>query len=264
MPGLAEAQAHRRWLLAEGAANDFFDEEILIGNPNATAANVTITLLPEVFPGETDPPPPPVGRSSVPATSRYTFRVNSVAGLRPGAVSAVVECTNGLDIVVERSMTWALGQHRGAHNSQGVLAPDDTWYLAEGVGGFFQTFVLITNTNATQSADVEVKFLLESGATRDGELHAAGERAEDGVRQQRFPPDRGALLGRRPADGRPIRPRGRAGDVLERLRGGPRQRRGDRTERDVAVRGRHDRRQQRPSTSRPTCCWPIPGRSPRT
>ena len=152
MPGLAEAQAHRRWLLAEGAANDFFDEEILIGNPNAAAANVTITLLPEVFPGEAQPAAARAEVTiSVPATSRYTFRVNHVAGLRPGAVSAVVECTNGLDIVVERSMTWALGQHRGAHNSQGVVAPDDTWYLAEGVGGFFQTFVLITNTNATQS-----------------------------------------------------------------------------------------------------------------
>ena len=43
----AEAQAYRRWYLAEGAANAFFNDTILIGNPNATAANVTIRLLPE-------------------------------------------------------------------------------------------------------------------------------------------------------------------------------------------------------------------------
>jgi len=36
----AEAQAYRRWYLAEGAANTFFNDTILIGNPNATAANV--------------------------------------------------------------------------------------------------------------------------------------------------------------------------------------------------------------------------------
>ena len=45
--GRAEAQGYRRWYLAEGAANTFFNETILIGNPNATAANVTIRLLPQ-------------------------------------------------------------------------------------------------------------------------------------------------------------------------------------------------------------------------
>ena len=156
-------QAYRRWILAEGAANEFFDEAILIGNPNGTAANVRITLLPEVFPGEANPPPPVPVNIDVAPTSRYTFRVNGNTGVRPGAVAAIVECTNNLDIVVERSMTWAFSERRGAHNSQGVLSPDDTWYLAEGVTGFFQTFVLITNTNAAASAAVEVKFLLEDG-----------------------------------------------------------------------------------------------------
>jgi lysophospholipase L1-like esterase len=163
-PADARAQTHRRWILAEGAANSFFDEEILIGNPNATAANVTITLLPEVFPGESNPPQPVAVPIVVAATSRYTFRVNQVTGIRPGAVAAIVECTNSLDLVVERTMTWAASQRRGAHASQGVLAADDTWYLSEGVTGFFDTFVLITNTNETSSAAVEVRFLLEAGA----------------------------------------------------------------------------------------------------
>lgn len=163
-PAGAQTQSYRRWLLAEGASNTFFDEEILIGNPNPTAANVTITLLPETFPNEPNPPQPVPVQIVVPALSRYTFRVNAIAQLRRGAVSAVVECTNDLDLVVERSMTWAFDQRRGAHNSQGVLAPAATWYLAEGVTGFFETFILITNTSSTQPAAVEVRFLLESGA----------------------------------------------------------------------------------------------------
>jgi lysophospholipase L1-like esterase len=80
-------------------------------------------------------------------------------------VSAVVECLNGLDIVVERSMYWANGTRRGGHNSQAVEAPAGKWYLAEGSTGFFDTFVLIANPDGTASADVRVTFLREDGTT---------------------------------------------------------------------------------------------------
>ena len=152
--GRAEAQAYRRWYLAEGAANTFFNETILIGNPNATAANVTIRLLPE---GQ---PPFTPQTLVVQPTSRATFIVNGVTGLPPGAVSAIVE--SDVDIVVERSMTWPGAAHRGGHNSGGVLAPAAQWYLAEGVTGFFETFVLVTNTNSSAAVTVEVTFLRET------------------------------------------------------------------------------------------------------
>ncbi|HWJ55045.1 MAG TPA: hypothetical protein VNR90_02490, partial [Vicinamibacterales bacterium] len=154
LAGRAEAQNYRRWYLAEGAANTFFNETILIGNPSATAANVTIRLLPQ------DQPPLTPIAIVVPATSRYTFNVNGVTGLPPGAVSAIVE--SDIDIVVERSMTWPGAAQRGGHNSGGVLAPAAQWYLAEGVTGFFETFVLITNTNSSAPVDVEVTFLRET------------------------------------------------------------------------------------------------------
>ncbi len=150
----AEAQAYRRWYLAEGAANTFFNESILIGNPNAAAANVTIRLLPE------GPPPLAPIPIVVPATSRYTFNVNGVTTLPPGAVSAIVE--SDVDIVVERSMTWPGAAQRGGHNSEGVLAPAAQWYLAEGVTGFFETFVLVTNTNSSSAVTVEATFLRET------------------------------------------------------------------------------------------------------
>jgi lysophospholipase L1-like esterase len=151
----ADAQTYRRWYLAEGAANTFFNDTILIGNPNATAANVTIRLLPE---GQ--PPLDPI-QILVAPTSRYTFNVNGVTALPPGAVSAIVESADA-DIVVERSMTWPGAAQRGGHNSGGVLAPAATWYLAEGVTGFFETFVLVTNTNSTAPVNVEVTFLRQN------------------------------------------------------------------------------------------------------
>jgi hypothetical protein len=71
---LASAQNHRTWYLAEGATNAFFQEEILIANPTGTAANVTVTFLPDQGAESSI-------TFSVAATSRHTLRVNEVAGL---------------------------------------------------------------------------------------------------------------------------------------------------------------------------------------
>jgi lysophospholipase L1-like esterase len=152
-----------RWILAEGAANSFFTEDILIGNPSAAAVSVQITLLPQ---SDSGLPGTPIVIPAFPvmATSRYTFHVNSVPNLTSGSVSAVVECTTcsgDQGIVVERTMTWSDVRKRGGHNSQGVLAPATSWFLAEGTTGFFQTFVLIANPDPTQTANVQVTYLRE-------------------------------------------------------------------------------------------------------
>jgi lysophospholipase L1-like esterase len=162
LPAIAHA-APTRWILAEGAANDFFTEDILIGNPNAASVNVQITLLPQ---NDSGMPGTPIVVPAFPvlATSRYTFHVNGVSNLTSGSVSAVVECTTctgDQGIVVERTMTWSDTRKRGGHNSQGVLAPALNWYLAEGTTGFFQTFILIANPDPTQTANVEVTYLRE-------------------------------------------------------------------------------------------------------
>jgi hypothetical protein len=160
LPHPAQAQPptpNTTWFLAEGASNSFFDEDILIGNPNITAAQVKITLLPE------GASPIEVPVFSVAATSRYTFEVEDFLPLG-GSVSAIVESTNNQPIVVERTMTWANGLRRGGHNSPGVASTAPTWYLAEGVTGFFNTFILITNPSTTQDAQVEVKYLRQVSA----------------------------------------------------------------------------------------------------
>ena len=164
---LAEAQPPAKytyWILAEGAANDFFDEDIVIGNPNAAAAQVKITLLPE------NASPIVVPTFTVGASSRYTFSVRPALNSPFGAsVSAIVESlppsqgASPLPLVVERTMTWAFGQRRGGHNSPGVLATAPVWYLAEGTTGFFSTYILITNPDPNQDAQVQVKYLRELG-----------------------------------------------------------------------------------------------------
>src|SRR5687767_7001134 len=69
------------WILAEGASNSFFEEDILIGNPNTTATQVRVTLFPE---GGTAIVVPAF---SVAATSRYTFEVEDFLP-QGGSVSA--------------------------------------------------------------------------------------------------------------------------------------------------------------------------------
>jgi hypothetical protein len=158
LPHPAQAQPpapNTVWFLAEGASNSFFEEDILIGNPNTSATQVRVTLLPQGAPAIVVP------TFSVAATSRYTLNVEDVLP-QGGSVSAIVESTDNHPIVVERTMTWANGLRRGGHNSPGVASTAPTWYLAEGVTGFFSTFILITNPGTTTDAQVEVKYLRET------------------------------------------------------------------------------------------------------
>ena len=88
LPRLAEAQPPAKytyWILAEGAANDFFDEDIVIGNPNSAAARVSIKLLPE------NAAPIVVPDITIGASSRYTFNVRTALPANGASVSAVVQ-----------------------------------------------------------------------------------------------------------------------------------------------------------------------------
>src|SRR6185503_3879522 len=76
-----------------------FDEYLTLLNPNASAAEVTITYY--LSDGTTQVKP-----ISIPANARYTTAVHGTSeGVGPGqAVSAKVETTNAGGIVVERPM----------------------------------------------------------------------------------------------------------------------------------------------------------------
>lgn len=93
-----------RWLLSEGRMGGALGMQtfILLANPASTAANVTITFL------KTDGTT--VVRSAVvPAASRSSVYAGDVPELAGQAFGALVEVTNGVGIVVERSMYWSSG-----------------------------------------------------------------------------------------------------------------------------------------------------------
>jgi len=79
-----------------------------------------------------------------------------------------VESTNGVPVIVERSMWW-MGSRRTwteGHNAFGTTRTAPRWLLAEGENGGSRassTFVLIANTSAAD-ASVRVTLLPEEGA----------------------------------------------------------------------------------------------------
>ena len=110
-----------------------FDPYICIQNPGATDAAVSITYM--KGDGTTDTQTLTVGKNS-----RSTVNVRDKLGTGDDAAhdfSAKVECVNGAKIIAERPMYFNYkGIWTGGHDVVGALAPNTTWYFAEGYTGW--------------------------------------------------------------------------------------------------------------------------------
>ena len=87
--------------------------------------------------------------------------------LANAAVSATVTSTNGVPIIVERTMWWPQPIWHEAHNSPGATATGTQWALAGGeVGGpgSAETYILIANTSAFEGR-ARVTLLFDDGST---------------------------------------------------------------------------------------------------
>lgn len=140
-------QPSTTWYLAEGATGPFFDEFVLIANPDTRAATVEATyLLPT---GATV-----VRTYHVAAKSRLSVWVDvEHVLLADTAVSTTLRSTNGVPVLVERAMWWpgTATTWQEGHASAGATQTGATWVLADGEsGGPFatQTYVLIGNVSA--------------------------------------------------------------------------------------------------------------------
>jgi hypothetical protein len=153
-----------RWFLAEGATGNFFDQFILIANPEKTPAQVRASyLLPDGTTLQRD--------YTIQGTSRYNIWVDlEDPQLASTAVSTQVDSLNGVPIIVERTMWWpgpTPGNWYEAHNSPGASATSTKWGLAEGEQGGAQdraTFILLANTSP-YDAEATVTLLFEDGQT---------------------------------------------------------------------------------------------------
>ena len=76
------------------------------------------------------------------------MRLDDVPGLESTAVSTRVTSTDGVPIVVERTMRWDASGY-GAHTEKATAGAAAEWYFAEGAQGFFSTYLLLVNPHAT-------------------------------------------------------------------------------------------------------------------
>ncbi len=150
---LAQQGTPRFYYLAEGATKSFFDLDIAIANPNDQSAPIQVSFL--------KPDGTVVLEDNILLPyARVTWQVDAFPGLDNADVSTVVESTTGLPLAVERTMFWD-GSAYGGHTDTAVPSPATTWYFAEGSQGFFDTYVLLANSNGV-AANVTVTFLLEN------------------------------------------------------------------------------------------------------
>lgn len=162
-----------QWYFGGGATGDYFDLFLALANPHDTAAEVRATYL------------LPTGRTvrrryALAPRSRKTVYVDEEgAGLGHTSVSTVLESTNGVSFLAERSMWWPgspAGRWHGSHGTVGATRTSARWALAEGeVGGpaRVRTYLFVANTSQTVGkARVTLLFEDGSNATRTYDLPA--------------------------------------------------------------------------------------------
>jgi autotransporter-associated beta strand protein len=140
------------YFLSEGSTGGFFATDLLIANPNTTAAPVEIRFFKDD--GSTV-----LHTLTLAATSRVTIRVNDIAGLETAAFSTAVVSNGNVPLIVERTMWWDAAGY-GAHTEKANAIASSQWYFAEGSQGFFHTYFLLLNPHPVNTV-AHVTYLLE-------------------------------------------------------------------------------------------------------
>ncbi len=138
------------WYLAEGFTNH--TEYLLIMNPTATTANVTLFFI-------RDDGTQTQTTQQVAPRSRASVYVPSILG---AGVAHSTKIEADQPVVIERSSYFWQNSNWSGTNSAAVPYPSSQWYFAEGFTGH-QEFITILKPN-TQAITVRTTFLLENAA----------------------------------------------------------------------------------------------------
>ena len=160
---------------AEGTCRPGFDPYICIQNPGSDAAKVRITYM--LGDGTTE-----VQKLTVPGKTRKTVVVKNTLGEEDDAAhdfSAKVETTNQTTIVAERPMYFNYaGEWAGGHNVVGALAPDSTFFFAEGTcRPGFDPYICIQNPG-NEEAGVLITYMLGDGNNEEQDLQVPARSRE--------------------------------------------------------------------------------------
>jgi Peptidase_C39 like family/Family of unknown function (DUF5719) len=141
----------KQWYLAEGCTNGGFETWVLVQNPNAAPARVSLTYM--------TPSGPVTGQeATLEPNSRQTFYAGDSV---PAQWSVSTMVASDQPVVAERAV-YGGGSSWGT-DSIGVPAPAEQWYLAEGcTNGGFESWVLVQNPN-NSPANVTLTYMTAEG-----------------------------------------------------------------------------------------------------
>jgi len=140
------------YYLAEGTTQWGFTTYILVQNPNATPADVTVTYM-------TGHGPKAMPVFSMPGNSRKTLVAN--VQIPGNDISTKVHGTQ--PIIAERAMYWDNGTGEACHDSIGMDQPHTTFYLPDGQSSDgWETWTLVQNPNPV-AVTVQVYYMTNSG-----------------------------------------------------------------------------------------------------
>lgn len=156
--GVTRPSTH--WFFAEGATGSFFTTFVLLSNPNAMEATVSLAYLLEG--GGTIS-----SVKVIPPGTRLTVNIATEDPFLAGR-SVATHVASSESIVAERAMYWPMtpASWNEASNAFGSTEITPRWALAEGrVGGpnGFQTYILVANPSVTV-ADITLTILRTTGA----------------------------------------------------------------------------------------------------
>ena len=146
------------WYLAEGNAG-YFDTYVLLANPSATPTVATVDFL-------LDGGGVVRKQYTLGGNARYTIWTNLIPELVTRSFATTVTAPQA--ILVERAMYFqgVHGAFEGGHASSAVPSGARDWFLAEGsTGAWFETFVLISNPNAS-AVNATIRYLTPAGVAR--------------------------------------------------------------------------------------------------
>ncbi len=165
------SQPSTTWHFAEGYVGGPFDMYLLIANPQATDATVTVDAF-----GSTGTI---VSQTHVvPARSRVTLYGGDL-GVEEGPVSFLVRSTNGQAVVAERAMWWraapAAGPWVESHVSAGAVAGARRWGLGDvrSGGARAETQYLLVQNVESHPVSVDVTAYLSDGQ-RETRIYVVG------------------------------------------------------------------------------------------
>ena len=186
-----------QWFLAEGATGNYFDLFILIANPQAAEATVQADFL--LSSGQVI-----TKTYQVAGNSRFNIWVDEAdAALADAALSTRITSTNGVPIIVERSMWWpgpTSDTWQEAHNSPGETTTGTRWAVAEGEVGRpreTETYVLVANTSPV-AGTIRATVLFEDGTAPIAREYAVNANARFNIApaaDEFFPETRGKRFG---------------------------------------------------------------------